>query len=39
MSVLDKLKIVAITPKRALSVEQERRNKLGRILIKDGQIG
>jgi hypothetical protein len=32
MSVLEKLKIVAITPKRALSVEQERRNKLARKL-------
>ena len=32
MSALDKLKIVAITPKRALSVEQERRNKLERKL-------
>jgi hypothetical protein len=32
MSVLDKLKIVAIAPKRAVSVEQERRNKLARKL-------
>ena len=32
MSVLDKLKIVAITPKRSLSVELERRNKLARKL-------
>lgn len=32
MSVLDKLKIVAIAPKRAVSVEQERRNMLARRL-------
>ena len=32
MSVLEKLKIVAIAAKRSLSVEQERRNKLARKL-------
>lgn len=32
MSALDKLKIVAMTPKRAASVEQERRNKLAQKL-------
>ena len=32
MSGLDKLKIVAMTPKRAASVEQERRNKITRKL-------
>ena len=32
MSVLEKLKVVAIAPKRAVSVEQERRNKLARKL-------
>jgi len=32
MSALEKLKIVAMTPKRAASVEQERRNKLARKL-------
>lgn len=32
MSVLEKLKVVAIVPKRAVSVEQERRNKLARKL-------
>jgi len=32
MSALEKLKIVAMTPKRASSVEQERRNKLARKL-------
>lgn len=32
MSMLEKLKIVAITPKRAVTVEQERRNKLARKL-------
>lgn len=32
MSTLDKLKIVAIAPKRAVSVEQDRRNKLSRKL-------
>ena len=32
MSGLEKLKIVAMTPKRAASVEQERRNKLAQKL-------
>lgn len=39
MSVLDKMKIVAITPTRALSVKQERRNKLVRKLEEQLKLG